>query len=202
MKARRTHIVPLAPMARELFQTALAGRSNGAGVFGSRFSNRVTRAPFAVPRTTEGYRSTYRQDNAAASLANKPPTPHDLRRTVATGLSKLGVPREDRLAILAHVAGDIHGAVYDHYERLKEKRAALVAWEAPYRDGHWWGAAYDQNGGDGIRSPPYDLPEVERLFLDGDKSLILKAVSLVCDNRESTAPLGTQSLCPSLPRNR
>ena len=33
------------------------------------------------------------------------------------------------MAVLAHVAGDIHGAVYDKYERLKEKRAALVAWE-------------------------------------------------------------------------
>ena len=50
------------------------------------------------------------------SLANKPPTPHDLRRTVATGLSKLGVPREDRMAVLAHVVGDIHGEVYDKYE--------------------------------------------------------------------------------------
>ena len=70
-----------------------------------------------------------RQDNAAASLANKPPTPHDLRRTVATGLSKLGVPREDRMAVLAHVVGDIHGQVYYKYDRLKEKRAALVVWE-------------------------------------------------------------------------
>jgi hypothetical protein len=48
---------------------------------------------------------------------------------VATGLSRLGVPREDRLAVLAHVAADVHGAVYDKYERLREKRVALVAWE-------------------------------------------------------------------------
>jgi integrase len=67
--------------------------------------------------------------DAVRSLQADPPTPHDFRRTVATGLAALGVPREDRLAILAHVAGDIHGAVYDQYERLKEKRAALVAWE-------------------------------------------------------------------------
>ena len=130
MKARRTHIVPLAPMARELFQTALAGRSNGAGVFGSRFSNRVTLARHSLSRALQRVIARLdRQDNAAASLANKPPTPHDLRRTVATGLSKLGVPREDRMAVLAHVVGDIHGQVYDKYDRLKEKRAALVVWE-------------------------------------------------------------------------
>ena len=130
MKARRAHIVPLAPMARELFQAALAGRPNGAGVFGSRFSNRDTLARHSLSRALQRVIARLdRQDNAAASLANKPPTPHDLRRTVATGLSKLGVPREDRMAVLAHVAGDVHGEVYDKYERLKEKRAALAAWE-------------------------------------------------------------------------
>ena len=37
-----------------------------------------------------------------------PPTPHDLRRTVATGMSRLGIPRDDRLAVLAHAYGDMH----------------------------------------------------------------------------------------------
>jgi hypothetical protein len=44
-------------------------------------------------------------------------------------MAALGVPREDRLAVLAHAAGDVHGAHYDKYDRLKEKRAALEAWE-------------------------------------------------------------------------
>ena len=58
-------------------------------------------------------------------------TPHDLRRTCLTGLASLGIPREDRLAVAAaHAPADIHGAHYDKYERLKEKRAALLAWEA------------------------------------------------------------------------
>jgi len=35
----------------------------------------------------------------------------------------------DRLAVLAHAQGDVHGLHYDKYERLKEKRAALEAWE-------------------------------------------------------------------------
>jgi integrase len=130
MKARRAHVVPLAPMARELFCAAMAGRQNGAGVFGSRFFSRDTLARHSLSRALRrAIARLDRHDSAAVSLANKPPTPHDLRRTVATGLSALGITREDRMAVLAHVAGDVHGVVYDKYERLKEKRAALVAWE-------------------------------------------------------------------------
>jgi integrase len=130
-KARRAQVVPLAPMARELLQTALAGRrGNGVGIFGSRFESRDTLARHSLSRALQRVIARLdRKNSAAASLADKPPTPHDLRRTVATGLSKLGIPREDRMAVLAHVAGDVHGAVYDKYERLKEKRAALLAWE-------------------------------------------------------------------------
>jgi integrase len=129
-KARRAHVVPLAPMARKLFQAALVGRPDGEGVFGSRFSSRDTLARHSLSRALARVIARLdRQNKAAASLADKPPTPHDMRRTVATGLSKLGVPREDRLAVLAHVASDIHGQVYDQYERLAEKRAALMAWE-------------------------------------------------------------------------
>jgi integrase len=128
MKARRPHIVPLAPMARALFRAAMTGRQ-GAGVFGSPFSNRDTLARHSLSHALQRTIARLdRHNSAAASLADNPPTPHDLRRTVATGLSALGIAREDRMAVLAHVAGDVHGAVYD-YERLKEKRAALLAWE-------------------------------------------------------------------------
>ncbi len=66
---------------------------------------------------------------SAETLKADPPTPHDFRRTVATGLAALGVSREDRKAVLAHVESDVHGVHYDKYERLKEKRAALELWE-------------------------------------------------------------------------
>jgi integrase len=129
-KARRAHVVPLAPMAREIFRNALARQQDGAGVFGSRFFKRNTLARHTLSHALARLIGQLdRRDGAAASLIENPPTPHDFRRTVATGLSRLGITREDRLAVLAHVASDVHGAVYDKYERLKEKRAALVAWE-------------------------------------------------------------------------
>ncbi|HEY1888252.1 MAG TPA: site-specific integrase [Roseiarcus sp.] len=59
-------------------------------------------------------------------------TLHDLRRTVATGLQKLGVRLEVTEAILNHVAGSRAGivGVYQRHDWADEKRAALTAWGA------------------------------------------------------------------------
>ena len=57
-----------------------------------------------------------------------PPSPHDLRRTVATRLSQLGIPPEDVAAVLNHVRSDVTGKHYDQYQRAVEKRRALDSW--------------------------------------------------------------------------
>jgi integrase len=132
-KARRAQIMPLAPMALALFRAAVALDDDATGVFGSRYLQRDTLARHSLSRALQRAieRLKANDRNAAIrSLVEDPPTPHDLRRTVATGLAALGVAREDRLAVLAHVAGDIHGRVYDKYARLKEKRIALEKWES------------------------------------------------------------------------
>ena len=57
---------------------------------------------------------------------------HDLRRTLATGLQKLGVRLEVTEAVLNHVSGSRAGivGVYQRHEWAEEKRAALNAWGA------------------------------------------------------------------------
>ena len=57
-------------------------------------------------------------------------TLHDLRRTMATGLQKLGVRLEVTEAVLNHVSGSRAGivGVYQRHEWADEKRAALNAW--------------------------------------------------------------------------
>ena len=136
MKARRPHVVPLAPMARELFSGILARRreeSDKIGIFASRFLDRATVARHTLSRALRRVIATLGPEVANAdalrSLQDDPPSPHDFRRTVATGLAAIGVAREDRLAVFAHQPVDIHGAVYDRYERLREKRLALETWE-------------------------------------------------------------------------
>jgi integrase len=55
---------------------------------------------------------------------------HDLRRTVATGLQKLGIRLEVTEATLNHVSGSRAGivGVYQRHHWADEKRAALAAW--------------------------------------------------------------------------
>ena len=55
-------------------------------------------------------------------------TPHDLRRTTASMMTKSGVPRLTVKKILNHADREIT-AVYDRYEYDKEKRNALATWD-------------------------------------------------------------------------
>ncbi len=59
-----------------------------------------------------------------------PWTVHDLRRTVATGLQRLGVRLEVTEAVLNHVSGSRGGivGVYQRHAWTEEKRVALEAW--------------------------------------------------------------------------
>ncbi len=78
-----------------------------------------------------------RLDRAIAALAAAegvlPPAPwrlHDLRRTLATGLQRLGVRFEVTEAALNHVSGSRGGVagIYQRYHWADEKRAAVQAW--------------------------------------------------------------------------
>ena len=78
-----------------------------------------------------------RLDGEIARLSTEegiaPPAPwrvHDLRRTLATGLQRLGVRFEVTEAILNHVSGSKSGVagIYQRHDWADEKRAALQAW--------------------------------------------------------------------------
>ncbi|MEY9631309.1 tyrosine-type recombinase/integrase [Sinorhizobium fredii] len=73
----------------------------------------------------------------AAALRLKPEdvkleawTLHDLRRTAASGMARLGVPVHVVEAVLNHQSGTIKGVakIYNRYEYLDEKRKALADW--------------------------------------------------------------------------
>ena len=59
-------------------------------------------------------------------------TMHDIRRTVATGMQRLGIRMEVTEAVLNHVSGSRAGivGVYQRHDFLDEKRHALSAWAA------------------------------------------------------------------------
>ena len=73
--------------------------------------------------------------DAAAKEAGRTVTPwtmHDLRRTMATGLQRLGVRLEVTEALLNHVSGSRSGivGVYQRHGWETEKTAAMCAWTA------------------------------------------------------------------------
>ena len=128
MKGGKAHVVPLAPMAlaivRQQLELAVQGQEH---LFPSGFADR---GPVARHSLSQGFRRIIVGLPDAKVIKRPYPTPHDFRRTVATGLAALGAPREDRLAVLAHRQDDVHAAHYDRYDRLVEKRRALELWEA------------------------------------------------------------------------
>lgn len=55
-------------------------------------------------------------------------TPHDLRRTARTIMSRIGIIREHAEQVIGHKIGGVEG-VYNRYQYDNEKKAALLAWE-------------------------------------------------------------------------
>ena len=57
---------------------------------------------------------------------------HDLRRTVVSGMARLGIPPHVADKILNHQSGTISGvaAVYQRHEFLDERKDALERWGA------------------------------------------------------------------------
>ena len=72
---------------------------------------------------------------------------HDLRRSVATNLQKLGVRLEVTEAVLGHVSGSKAGVVgiYQRHTWADEKRAALAAWATKLVDEIVSGSAKPSN---------------------------------------------------------
>lgn len=86
-----------------------------------------------------GFSKTMVRVRDAVARQAKRPIPHwtlhDLRRTLATGLQRLGVRLEVTEAVLNHISGSRAGivGVYQRHNYLEEKRQALDAWSREVR---------------------------------------------------------------------
>lgn len=117
VKNSRTQVVPLPHQVMTLLRLAMATTASEAAVFRS-------------PRK-DGFLSKQALGRAMdrALKRHKIPhaTPHDLRRTCATYMTELGVPRLVVSKILNHADGSVD-AVYDRHTYIAEKREALEKW--------------------------------------------------------------------------
>ena len=114
------HIVPLSPQAQAILRAA------------PRFERKPGNTPDLVLPGHRGPFNGFSKAKAALDEASgvKDWRLHDLRRTMATGLQKLGVRLEVTEAVLNHVSGSRAGIVgiYQRHTWADEKRAALNAW--------------------------------------------------------------------------
>lgn len=118
-KARRSHRVPLSPVAQQVLKRALSASSGNA----------MTVHVFPSPRGDGPIRWL---SHAGARIRARTPdvphwTPRDLRRTAATHMAQLGVSRFIIGRILNHADPSIT-SVYERHDYDAEKAEALAAW--------------------------------------------------------------------------
>jgi hypothetical protein len=132
--------VPLSDAALEILESL--PRSSGGLIFTttgktpvsgfSRAKRRLDREMKKVHRAEddEHQRITNISPNKSPTVEIAPWILHDLRRTATTGMARLKVPPHVSDKVLNHLTGKIRGvaAVYNKFEYLEERRAALQSW--------------------------------------------------------------------------
>jgi len=121
-KNGREHLVPLGPQAMALIE----GLKNDDSPF-------IFPARRVAPMAMREYKAWVDEIRVATEMKKKGDfTFHDLRRTAATGMARLPEPKITRFMIdrITNHTDPGVGAVYDRYDYLNEKRAALTRWDA------------------------------------------------------------------------
>jgi len=121
MKNRREHRVPLSRVVMKHLKTLRKEATSADWVFPSRLQNtpHIKNLAPGMKRLKKSLGSSF--DHFTA---------HDLRRTVATELSRLKIDRVVIAKVMGHRWADqeITGRVYDRWDKLPEIRQALERW--------------------------------------------------------------------------
>ena len=123
-KNKRVHVVPLSELALDLLGEQRPLSENWVFPSPKGKDQPITNTVKAV-RGNNGKKKPGRNSRAKSGV--KDFTPHDLRRTLSTGLTKLGFTRFIVDRLLNHVEPGV-GGVYDRHDYLKEKTEAMDAW--------------------------------------------------------------------------
>ncbi len=120
-----THLVPLTPAALAIVKELLKDRR----------SEKLLPARGNWDMSPSGFSKAMKRIREALEQEVGRPVPHwtlhDLRRTLATGLQRLGVRLEVTEAVLNHLSGSRSGivGVYQRHNYFHEKKSALTGWE-------------------------------------------------------------------------
>jgi integrase len=134
VKNKRAHVVPLAPMAKDILKTRARSVDRdlvfGAGTGG--FSG-WSKAKLQLDAAILANRRKAAEEAGGKREKVKPIEPwvlHDLRRTAATLMAEIGVQPHVIEAILNHVSGHKAGVagIYNRNPYEAEKATALARW--------------------------------------------------------------------------
>ncbi len=123
-KALRSHSIPLPNMAVEIL--ADLPRFNGPYVFSTTGGERPVSGYSKAKLRIEQELNKALAKNGGEPLAGW--QIHDLRRTAASGMAKLGVPVDHIGRVLNHAPRGITATVYDKHSYMPEKRRAIDLW--------------------------------------------------------------------------
>lgn len=134
-KNRQAHRVFLTPLALELigdkdgyiFESPTFRGNDAAG-------NPLPPKPYEVRTMTSGIKANlpHTPESTVEDRLGVPHfTPHDLRRTAATGMAEMGIPGDILDRVQNHVTREKQGVghVYNRYSYDREKQQAMEAWE-------------------------------------------------------------------------
>jgi integrase len=112
------HRVPLSPLALKILKETKALSKDSSFLFPSPTKENAHITEPAIDRAIRNNRELFDIDHFV---------PHDLRRTVASQITAMGIPRLTVSKILNHVESGVT-AVYDRHSYDKEKQKALDKW--------------------------------------------------------------------------
>lgn len=117
-KNKRANTVPLSPQAIDILKRIKKLSDNSPWLFPSPRGKEIPVTTRSVSRAVKNNLDAFEID---------PWVPHDLRRTAASHMTAMGIPRLHVSKVLNHTEGGVT-AIYDRHSYDKEKRQALEAW--------------------------------------------------------------------------
>jgi integrase len=126
-KAHRVHTVPLSPEALEVVEELKAYRRKSVSLLFSTTGVTPISGFSRAKRLLDEAITKARKEKEMAPLPRW--TVHDLRRTAATEMSRLGTSRFIVARVINHADREVTG-IYDRNPYLAEKKAALAQWAA------------------------------------------------------------------------
>lgn len=128
-KNKRAHAVPLSDAVQSVLSAAdrIEGHS---GLIFTTTGNTPISGHYKARNRLARMMAEIASDEAGVPVEIPHWTFHDLRRTAATGMARLGIPVRVTEAVLNHVSGTAAGivSVYQRHDYADEKRNALDAW--------------------------------------------------------------------------